>query len=520
MGLISTEAEVVLGGRNIKWFEDKGYEIPKITNKKGKERFDLGAKILVKVEDLQDGSKTFVDVQCDHCGEILTNKKWCDYKKCVHEDGKYYCMKCALLLYGNENRRKSVLKTSKSFEQACYDNLSREYADEILERWDYELNIDKYGVVLAPKDVSFSSNGLNNKGYWFKCLKHPEHGSEQKNISNFLRSGHKGSIDCKKCISISVTHPELIGLLVNKEDALKYSVGSGEKVLMRCPECGYEKGIVIPNLLRQGFGCPRCSDGKSYPSKFIFSLFEQLNLDFEIELSKLTFKWCGSYRYDIYIKNNNSVVEVNGIHHYKEVDGWTMSLSEVQENDRQKEELALNNGVNNYIIIDARESELEWIKYNIINSDLPKLLNFKEEDIDWIRCHEFACSSLVKLACEEWNNGLRNATKIAEKLRLGRKTVRGYLKQGVQLGICDYDPKIEAENVLISNHANASIKVYCITTGEVFNSQSEAARKYNIHSNNINVCLRDKKNHKYAGKLEDGTRLSWMYYENYLELNK
>jgi len=499
--LLTKEVEAKWHPSNKKWYTEKGCIFTKY-----KEEFK------VNVKDLPNNAQAKVDVQCDHCGEISTNKNWQSYKRSIREDGKYYCYKCAPKFVDRTNK--------KSFEQVCYEKLSREYADEIISRWDYNLNI-KNGKALSPKDVSYSSSGINGKGYWFKCLEHPEHGSEQKDIGNFLRSGNKGSIDCKKCNSISVTHPELIPLLVNKADGLKYSAGSSKKIPMKCPDCDCEKGIIIPVLLNQGFGCPRCSDGKSYPSKFLFSLLEQLHMDFDIELSKKILKWCGSYRYDIYIRNNmNIIIEVNGIHHYKEVDGWTMSLSEIQENDRQKEELAKENEIKNYIVLDCKESDLEWIKYNIMISELPILLEFKESDVDWIRCHEFACSSLVKLACEEWNNGLRNATKIAEKLRLGRKTVRGYLKQGVQLGMCDYDPDIEAQKVLESNHENASIKVYCVTTGEVFNSQSEAARKYNIHSNNINVCLRDKKNHKYAGKLEDGTRLSWMYYENYLELNK
>lgn len=57
-------------------------------------------------------------------------------------------------------------------------------------------------------------------------------------------------------------------------------------------------------------------------------------------------------------------------------------------------------------------------------------------------------------------------------------------------------------------------KVICITTGQVFNSIREAQNYYNARLN-ISDCCRGKS--KSAGKLLDGTRLVWMYYEDYLE---
>jgi hypothetical protein len=65
-----------------------------------------------------------------------------------------------------------------NFEQWCVENLFKEESDRIISRWDYNLNIDKNGKVIKPNDIGFSSNGFNRKGYWFKCLDHPEHGSE------------------------------------------------------------------------------------------------------------------------------------------------------------------------------------------------------------------------------------------------------------------------------------------------------------------------------------------------------
>ena len=58
-----------------------------------------------------------------------------------------------------------------------------------------------------------------------------------------------------------------------------------------------------------------------------------------------------------------------------------------------------------------------------------------------------------------------------------------------------------------------SKKVICITTGKIFNSQSEAAIHYNVVRKNISLCCTGER--KSAGKLSDGTPLKWKNLENY-----
>lgn len=50
MGLITNEVEITLNNRTIRWYENKGYEIPKYYNKKRcKYITKSGTKIKVKV---------------------------------------------------------------------------------------------------------------------------------------------------------------------------------------------------------------------------------------------------------------------------------------------------------------------------------------------------------------------------------------------------------------------------------------------------------------------------------------
>ena len=60
-------------------------------------------------------------------------------------------------------------------------------------------------------------------------------------------------------------------------------------------------------------------------------------------------------------------------------------------------------------------------------------------------------------------------------------------------------------------------KVICLTTGKIFNSIIEAGRYYKIKSTNC-ICYNCLGKQKTCGKLEDGTRLVWSYYnENNLK---
>ena len=56
-------------------------------------------------------------------------------------------------------------------------------------------------------------------------------------------------------------------------------------------------------------GCPICSDGKSYPEKFIASYLRQIGEPFITEYSA---KWSNDRRYDFYLPNMNMFIEVDG----------------------------------------------------------------------------------------------------------------------------------------------------------------------------------------------------------------
>ena len=176
MGLVTRTVKVKWNPANRKHYESLGYIFTK-----------YGEEFEADVNNLPKGSHIKVECFCDNCKKDLY-WAYSAYNKYVKEDGKTYCSKCGTKLYGGENTRKTKLKNGKSFYDWCIENNRQ----DVLDRWDYELND------YSPKDVSYNTN----KKMWLKCNKHSEHKSELKNINNFA-SGNGGTMDCKQCNSFA-----------------------------------------------------------------------------------------------------------------------------------------------------------------------------------------------------------------------------------------------------------------------------------------------------------------------------
>lgn len=66
----------------------------------------------------------------------------------------------------------------------------------------------------------------------------------------------------------------------------------------------------------------------------------------------------------------------------------------------------------------------------------------------------------------------------------------------------------EAKDLINKNRKK---KVKCIETGEIFNSQAEAARAYRINAGNLGKHLKKDKNYSYCGKHpKTGEKLHWI----------
>lgn len=180
------------------------------------------------------------------------------------------------------------------------------------------------------------------------------------------------------------------------------------------------------------------------------------------------------------------IIENHGEQHYIDGTRWGVGriLKEEQENDLFKYNLAINNGVVNYVVLDCRNSNKEWIKNSIINSMLPTILYFKEEDIDWDKALLYASTSLIKTSAKLFNEGCR-VLEISKIINRHRSTVWHWLNIATQLGLCNYHP--ENETSLVN-----SKKIKCVETNIIFKSISEAAKSIEQSSTSIVNCLKGK----------------------------
>lgn len=264
---------------------------------------------------------------------------------------------------------------------------------------------------------------------------------------NGFKNGNRCHYCSNKKIKLGVntiwdTDRWMCDLGISEEDAKKYSYGSENKITVECPHCGKEKKTT-PNKIytRKSIQCS-CEDGISYPEKFIISVFNQLNVKYQHDSY-----WIKNKRYDFFLNNYNIIVECHGGQHYNESGFKTCkgrTLQEEQQNDKYKEKLALNNGINNYIVLDCRNSDLEFIKNSVLNSELNNI--FELNRINWLKCEEFALSNRVKEVCDYWNNKeeWETTTTIGKKFNLDRHTICNYLKKGKALNWCNlYNPNEE-----------------------------------------------------------------------------
>lgn len=272
----------------------------------------------------------------------------------------------------------------------------------------------------------------------------------------------------------------MCNLGVSEEDAKRYSHGSTNKITVKCPDCGMEKEITVSTIYNyKSIGC-HCGDGRSYPEKFVVSILEQLKIDFETEYKP---KWSNGKRYDFYMPKLNCIIETHGLQHYKDsifeqLGGRT--LKEEKGNDEYKKEKALSNGIKSYIELDCRESNLEYIKGSIINSELSKL--FDLNNINWLKCAEFANKNIIKEVCFYWNNKKEDETTsdLGRIFRLSKDSIKKYLLKGRKLGWCNYNPKEEMRKVGGRNGKKSGKKVEVFKNGKslgIFDSLCELERK-------------------------------------------
>jgi predicted Zn-ribbon and HTH transcriptional regulator len=177
-------------------------------------------------------------------------------------------------------------------------------------------------------------------------LKIPSFLNKNKNNSNYIYK--IGDIIDKDFQKSKVIEQTRISVKATKN----YETTRGYK--LKCLCCGYKYQTREDRIS----SCPVCGIRSSWTERFIFSIFIQAKIDFEVQKE---FEWLQNRWYDIYLPKYNTIIEINGIQHYeptknsnREQKSAEQQYLECISSDKLKYDTAIKNGLT-YYVIDARD---------------------------------------------------------------------------------------------------------------------------------------------------------------------
>lgn len=283
--------------------------------------------------------------------------------------------------------------------------------------------------------IKYQDNVLTTSTSNLLQLKIPSFLNKNKNTRQYLYK--IGDIIDKDFQESKVIEQTRISVKTNKN----YETTRGYK--LKCLCCGYKYQTREDRIS----SCPVCGIRSSWTERFIFSIFIQAKIEFEVQKE---FQWLHNRWYDIYIPKYNAIVEINGVQHYEPIKNPNreqrtaeQQYLECTSSDKLKYDTAIKNGLS-YYVIDARDQN------NLYNISKFVLTFIDFSNISAFECGKFATNNVVKKYCNLWNKGY-SIEKISNKLDCSIQTVQTRLRQGNIYNLCNYDKKLNMKNHRIIN---------------------------------------------------------------------
>lgn len=364
--------------------------------------------------------------------------------------------------------------------------------------------IDKKHI--SKGEITPNDNVSITTTWWYK-LRCNKDGYEHWKVSSSLKTD--GCPCCSNKIaveginSIWDTHGYLVtDFGLDEEFAKTHTAGTGEKGEFTCPDCGKTLFKDIGKVINKKSIACVCGDGVSYPEKLGYGIFSQLLVEFETQYSPDYFD---KERSDFYFPDFKLVVELDGGlgHEGGKVHGNSKkTLKEYITIDKWKTKEHEKHGIKT-IRINCFESDLEYIKNNILNSKLVDYFDFS--NIDWLKAEEFALKNIIKEVCDYYNEheGITTSglSEVFPQIK-GISTIIRYLKKGTKLGWCHYNPKEEQIRAASQNgRQNKKCYIVIFPDGTICKRESGKSMADYLGVSEALVCLySDSKPHKTRKK--------------------
>lgn len=207
---------------------------------------------------------------------------------------------------------------------------------------------------LTVDDFIKKANVVHNNKYIYTNVKFnnsnddveiicPEHGVFKQNVTHHLR-GH----GCPKCAkNIPLTTEEFVQRAIKVHgDKYDYSKSvydrHNHKLCIICKEHG--EFWQTPNSHLDGKGCPICS--QSHLEFEIQKLLTENKIEFEQQYKFDFIKDTRELPFDFYLKNYNTVIECQGVQHFKGNNTFYKDFEDRLKKDKIKYTKCIENGIN------------------------------------------------------------------------------------------------------------------------------------------------------------------------------
>ena len=239
---------------------------------------------------------------------------------------------------------------------------------------------------------------------------------------------------------IATVAPWMVPWLKDQSIAYTHTVTSRHLVDWICPCCGldvYNKAIANCYYYKK-VTCPYCSDGVSYPERYMANLLKSINVKFDFQRE---FDWSDGKFYDFYVPSLNMIIETHGKQHYTNT--WSTGVDKnqkmtIQENDTYKHMMADKRGVSYYVVLDCQRSDNEYIRQSILNSELATL--FDLSFVDWDAVSMKSLKSVFIQAINMFRSNV-DGSIILNELPVSSYTLNRYVKKAKKMGLLPSDFK-------------------------------------------------------------------------------
>lgn len=313
-------------------------------------------------------------------------------------------------------------------QKVCIDNCLMTNEPNLAVEWNYNKNNN-----LTPYDVVHGSGKI----VWWVC----KHGHEWEACIVRRRDDNLGCPYCsgrRLLVGFNdmwTTNPKLAAMLNDPNDGYVNTQSNSTRVDWKCPKCNdVIRDKSINHISGSGLSCPNCSDGISYPEKVMYHILKQLNINFKYDT---TMEWSNRKRYDFYLSDYNTIIEMHGKQHYENNSFESLggrSLEEEQENDKYKRNMAFKNDILHYEEIDARESDFDYIKLSILNSNLSRIIEMT--NINWTDIFLNSKRSVHEKIIQMISDG-HSIREISNETKLHSTTVSKTLKKYREKGLLE-----------------------------------------------------------------------------------